>query len=182
LGHETGDSEGQQRYRAVSRDLTMTSANAQEQQRPCSHAVYGIQEVSALAHPRRVCVHGAICERIRRLDATRCAGGAQEMSDVKWFCAECSFEGSQQDVRVHARALGHIFGAGEWLFLKDLETMSMGVTGCAAPEGVVPTWVHANWCYIPNCSNPVLEDDEVIPHIREHVANGEWPPPQGGSP
>jgi hypothetical protein len=46
LGHEAGDSEGQQRYRAVSRDLTMTSANAREQQRPCSHAVYGMQEVS----------------------------------------------------------------------------------------------------------------------------------------
>jgi hypothetical protein len=45
LGHEAGDSEGQQRYRAVSRDLTMTSANAREQQRPCLHAVYGMQEV-----------------------------------------------------------------------------------------------------------------------------------------
>src|SRR5829696_4004669 len=43
LGHAAGDSEGQQRYRAVSRDLTMTSANAREQQRPCSHAVYGMQ-------------------------------------------------------------------------------------------------------------------------------------------
>jgi hypothetical protein len=41
------DSEGQQRYRAVSRDLTITSANAREQQRPCSHAVYGMQEVKA---------------------------------------------------------------------------------------------------------------------------------------
>jgi hypothetical protein len=39
LGQEVGDSEGQQWYRAVSRDLAMTSANAREQQRPCSHAV-----------------------------------------------------------------------------------------------------------------------------------------------
>jgi hypothetical protein len=48
LGHEAGDSEGQQRYRAVSRDLTMTSANAREQQRPWAHAVYGMQVVYSI--------------------------------------------------------------------------------------------------------------------------------------
>jgi hypothetical protein len=48
LGHEPGDTKGQQRYRAVSRDLAMTSANALEQQRSRRHAVYGIEEVRAV--------------------------------------------------------------------------------------------------------------------------------------
>jgi hypothetical protein len=45
LGHESGDTRGQQRYRAVSRDLRLISAKAQKQ--PCSsgRAVYGMQEV-----------------------------------------------------------------------------------------------------------------------------------------
>jgi hypothetical protein len=98
------------------------------------------------------------------------------VSDVEWFCAECSFDGSQQELREHAARLEHVFGAGEWLFLRDIEILSMGVTGCGAPEGVVPTWVHANWCSVPDCKSPVLEDDEVIEHIRQHFINGEWPP------
>jgi hypothetical protein len=64
--------------------------------------------------------------------------------DVLWFCAECSFEGSQDDVEEHAARLGHRFGAGEWLFLPGFDVMSMGVTGCATPEGVEPTWIHVN--------------------------------------
>ena len=45
LGHESGDTRGQQRYRAVSRDLRLISAKAQMQ--PCSsgRAVYGMQAV-----------------------------------------------------------------------------------------------------------------------------------------
>jgi hypothetical protein len=49
LGHGVGDPKGQQRYRAGSRDLTMTSANAREQQRPWAHAIYGMQEVRTLS-------------------------------------------------------------------------------------------------------------------------------------
>ena len=46
LGHEPGDTKGQQRSQADSRDLAMTSANALEQQRSRRHAVYGMQGVS----------------------------------------------------------------------------------------------------------------------------------------
>jgi len=45
LGHEPGDTKGQLRSQADSRDLAMTNANALEQQRPWRHAVYGMQEV-----------------------------------------------------------------------------------------------------------------------------------------
>src|SRR5215217_4212977 len=45
LGHEPGDTKGQQRSRADSRDLAMTSANDLEQQRSRRHAVYGRQGV-----------------------------------------------------------------------------------------------------------------------------------------
>ena len=45
LGHEPGDTKGQQRSQADSRDLAMTSANALEQQRSRRHAVYGMQGV-----------------------------------------------------------------------------------------------------------------------------------------
>jgi hypothetical protein len=48
LGHEPGDSNGQQRSQADGRDLAMTSANALEQQRSRRHAVYGMQEVRGL--------------------------------------------------------------------------------------------------------------------------------------
>jgi hypothetical protein len=47
LGHEPGDTKGQQRSQADSRDLAITSANALEQQRSRRHAVYGMQEVRA---------------------------------------------------------------------------------------------------------------------------------------
>jgi hypothetical protein len=40
-----GDTKGQPRSQAVSRDPAMTSANALEQQRSRRHAVYGIQGV-----------------------------------------------------------------------------------------------------------------------------------------
>src|SRR5215216_7542030 len=45
LGHEPGDTKGQQRSQADSRDLAMTSANALEKQRSRRHAVYGMQGV-----------------------------------------------------------------------------------------------------------------------------------------
>ena len=45
LGHEPGDTKGQLRSQADSRDLAMTSANALEQQRSRRHAVYGMQGV-----------------------------------------------------------------------------------------------------------------------------------------
>jgi hypothetical protein len=45
LGHEPGDTKGQQRSQADSRDLAMTSADALEQQRSRRHAVYGMQGV-----------------------------------------------------------------------------------------------------------------------------------------
>ena len=46
LGHEPGDTKGQQRSQADSRDPAMTSANALEQQRSRRHAVHGTQEVT----------------------------------------------------------------------------------------------------------------------------------------
>ena len=45
LGHDAGDSRGQQRYRAASRALAVISANAWEQRRPRAHTVHGMQEV-----------------------------------------------------------------------------------------------------------------------------------------
>jgi hypothetical protein len=45
LGHEPGDTKGQQRSQTDSRDLAMTSANDLEQQRSRRHAVYGMQVV-----------------------------------------------------------------------------------------------------------------------------------------
>jgi hypothetical protein len=45
LGYGAGDNTRQLRYRAGSRDLTLTSGNAQEQQRSWGHAVYGMQGV-----------------------------------------------------------------------------------------------------------------------------------------
>jgi hypothetical protein len=51
LGHEPGDTKGQQRSQADSRDLAMTSANALEQQRSRRHAVYGMKVVKAALRP-----------------------------------------------------------------------------------------------------------------------------------
>jgi hypothetical protein len=45
LGHEAGDTKGQQRFQAARRDLASTSANGQEQQLLFGHAVYGMQGV-----------------------------------------------------------------------------------------------------------------------------------------
>src|SRR4029453_4660282 len=42
LGHEPGDTKGQQRSQADSRDLAMPRANALEQQGSRRHAVYGM--------------------------------------------------------------------------------------------------------------------------------------------
>ena len=51
LGHEPGDTKGQQRSQADRRDLAMTSANALEQQRSRRHAVYGMKVVKAALRP-----------------------------------------------------------------------------------------------------------------------------------
>ena len=71
LGHEPGDNKGQQRYRASSSDLTLTSGNAQEQQRLWGHAVYGMQGVrgsNPLSSTRHNASAGlplrAICQQI----------------------------------------------------------------------------------------------------------------------
>ena len=47
LGHGAGDSKGQQGSLAATRDLALTSANAQEQQLLFGHALYGMQGVIA---------------------------------------------------------------------------------------------------------------------------------------
>jgi hypothetical protein len=52
LEHEPGDTKGQQRSQADSRDLAMTSANALEQQRSRRHAAYGMQEVRRQLGPK----------------------------------------------------------------------------------------------------------------------------------
>jgi hypothetical protein len=49
LGHEPGDSRGQQRHRAGSPDLALTSGEGSEQRRPRGRAVYGMQEVRTLS-------------------------------------------------------------------------------------------------------------------------------------
>jgi hypothetical protein len=98
------------------------------------------------------------------------------MTDYDYrFCAECSFEGSQDDVKEHARQFQHKYGiSGEYLFTADFEgTISMGVTGCPAPKGMDPNlWIYANFCYRPGCGAAV-KDNEVKDHIRSHVAKGE---------
>jgi hypothetical protein len=107
---------------------------------------------------------------------TRSQKGMHRMTDDDLgFCAECSFEGSQDDVKEHARQFQHKYSInGEYLFTADFEgTISMGVTGCLAPKGMDPNlWVYANFCYRPGCGAAV-KDDEVKDHIRSHVAKGE---------
>jgi hypothetical protein len=51
LGHEAGDSKGQQRCSADSCALALTSGEGSEQRRPPRHAVYGMQGSSG--HPYR---------------------------------------------------------------------------------------------------------------------------------
>src|SRR5215217_9339316 len=46
VGHEAGDSKGQQRCPAGSRALTLTSSEGSKQRRSPGHAVYGMQGVS----------------------------------------------------------------------------------------------------------------------------------------
>ena len=70
LGHEPGDTKGQQRSQADSRDLAMTSANALEQQRSRRHAVYGMQGVGVQIpqlHPRSEALSAVDRPRIARL-------------------------------------------------------------------------------------------------------------------
>jgi hypothetical protein len=70
LGHEPGDTKGQQRSQADSRDLAITSANALEQQRSRRHAVYGMQEVRGV---RLSLQHSAPARRV-----------SQRLSPVRW--------------------------------------------------------------------------------------------------
>jgi hypothetical protein len=93
--------------------------------------------------------------------------------DVEWFCAECEFDGSEDEVKEHAKRFQHRYGAGEYLFMADFQVTSMGVTACPLPEGMEMMWVHANYCWKEGCPNPVLEDEEVRDHIRKHLAKGE---------
>jgi hypothetical protein len=72
-GHEAGDSKGQQWCPADNCALALTSANAQEQQRPRGHAVYGMQGVRG-SNPLSSTRHNAtstpalsaICQRFAR--------------------------------------------------------------------------------------------------------------------
>jgi hypothetical protein len=100
---------------------------------------------------------------------------------VKWFCVGCIFEGGEHDVRVHAERTHHEFGASEIFLLKPLgptsiDFTSIGVTGFGA-KGAAPIFVHLYRCPVSGCPNPVLEDDEVLEHMRGHFTRGEWPPP-----
>jgi hypothetical protein len=73
LGHEPGDTKGQQRSQADSRDLAITSANDLEQQRSRRHAVYGMQGVRG-SNPLSSTRHNAsspsalstVCQRFAR--------------------------------------------------------------------------------------------------------------------
>jgi hypothetical protein len=92
-----------------------------------------------------------------------------------WFCAECSFEGSQNDVKEHSRQSRHKYSLnGEFLFTSEFEdVVSLGVTGCPAPKGMDPTlWVYENSCYRPDCG-AFVKDDEIKDHVRNHVAKEE---------
>ena len=93
--------------------------------------------------------------------------------DVQWFCAECEFDGSEGEVKVHALEFWHRYGAGEWLFMPDFKVMTWGVTGCPLPDGIEPTWIHANFCCREGCPSPVVgEDHEVPDYIRKYDPKG----------
>jgi hypothetical protein len=99
---------------------------------------------------------------------------------VKWFCAGCTFEGAEHDVRVHAERMCHEFGVYESFLMKPFDSTSIdftsiGVTGFGA-AGSSFTFIHLNRCRLSGCPNPVLEDDEVLEHMRGHFTRGEWPP------
>jgi hypothetical protein len=87
--------------------------------------------------------------------------------DLEWFCAECSFDGPEGDVKEHAAQFQHRYAISEWVFMPDFQVRSFGVTGCPMPEGMEPTWIHANFC---NRCDAVLEDHEVPDHVRSHLA------------
>jgi hypothetical protein len=94
------------------------------------------------------------------------------VSDVEWVCGECDFTGEKDQVLDHHRQTGHVYAAGDYIFMVDLDTITIGVTGWAH-EGIKPTWVHANFCHRYDCRT-VLNDDEVQDHVRRHIANGDY--------
>jgi hypothetical protein len=90
---------------------------------------------------------------------------------LRW-CAECSFEGSQDEIKEHARQFQHKYGiSGEYLFTADYEeAISTSVTGSPAPKGMDPNlWVYANSCY--RCGAAV-KDGEIKGHIHGHFTKG----------
>jgi hypothetical protein len=101
------------------------------------------------------------------------------VSSPEWFCAGCAFKDTEHDVRAHARQMRHEFGASEVfrIRMRGVDVTAIGVTGFAA-EGALLSYVHANRCPVSSCPSPVLEDDQVLRHMRSHIANGEWQPPR----
>jgi hypothetical protein len=104
-------------------------------------------------------------------------GGILSVSEPAWFCAGCTFKDAEHDVRVHAARMRHEFGASEVFRMAPLEVTSIGVTGFGA-KGDMFSFVHANFCPVADCSSRVLEDDEVLEHMRRHAARSEWQPPR----
>jgi hypothetical protein len=103
------------------------------------------------------------------------------VDEYTWFCAGCTFEGSEHDVRIHAEHMRHEFGVSEIFRMKpfrstSIDFTSIGVTGFGA-KGALPTFVHLNSCPVSGCPNRVLEDDEALEHMQRHIALGEWQPP-----
>ena len=96
----------------------------------------------------------------------------------EWFCAGCAFKDAEHEVRAHARRLRHDFGASEVFGLRmyGSDLTSVGVSGFSA-EGALLSYVHANRCPVAWCPSLVLEDDEVLGHMRRHIAQGDWLPP-----
>ena len=90
--------------------------------------------------------------------------------DLKWFCAECPFDGLEDDVKEHAVQFGHWYAMSDYYFMPGFEITTFGVTGCPMPEGMKPTWIHANFCHL---CEAVLNDDEVRDHARKHFTKGE---------
>ena len=92
---------------------------------------------------------------------------------MEWFCAECEFDGTEDEVKAHALELWHRYGAGEWLYMPDFKVMTFGVTAAPLPDGMEPTWIHANFCDREGCPSPAIgEDDEVRDHIRRYHPKG----------
>jgi hypothetical protein len=91
------------------------------------------------------------------------------VSGPMWFCAQCDLRGSETAMRAHGTITGHEVGAHEVVFHKDMEVISLGATG-AGPKNSAFSYVHANWCPVEDCPNRVLEDDEILVHLRNHIA------------